>query len=288
MNKIPLLFCGITLSSTMLISVNQKNTYSAMPLASSAIAAATEEGSLTLVANGEDFVRQGFISKDGWEISFDNVYVNIGDASAYSTASSFEPQKGDTKNSIDYQNKVNFLTEAKTTDLAAGDVEAEPIVVKEINVTEGFYNALSWNVSTADANSVIAGKTMVLNGKAVKNGETIDFNLGFNRPTEYICGEFIGDERLGIVTADAPSQVEATFHFDHLFGDRDTPPEDALNQDALGFQPIAELASNGTVNLDDTDLATQLSARDYQKLTEAVSGLGHVGEGHCEVISKEE
>ena len=26
-----------------------------------------------LVANGEDFVRQGFVSKDGWRISFDHV-----------------------------------------------------------------------------------------------------------------------------------------------------------------------------------------------------------------------
>ena len=280
MNKIPLLFCGITLSSTMLISVNQKNT-------NKAIAADTKTGSLILVANGEDFVRQGFISKDGWEISFDHVYVNIADASAYSTASSFEPQKGDTKNSIDYQDKVNFLTEAKTTDLAAGGAEAKPIVVKKVDVAEGFYNALSWNISTADVDSAIAGKTMVLTGKAIKDGKTIDFNLGFNRPTEYICGEFIGDERLGMVAADTPSRVEATFHFDHIFGDRDTPIEDALNQDALGFQPIAELASNGTVDLDDTDLATQLSARDYQKLTEAVSGLGHVGEGHCEVIESE-
>ena len=75
--------------------------------------------------------------------------------------------------------------------------------------------------------------------------------------------------------------------FDRIFGDSDTPPEDALNQDALGFQPIAELASNGTVDLGDSDLADRLSNEDYQKLTEAVSGLGHVGEGHCEAIGNE-
>lgn len=278
MNKISLLFCGISLSSVIFVSASQKNV-------GKTLAAATEMGNLTLVANGEDFVRQGFVSKDGWEISFENVYVNFGDAVAYSSASSFEPQKGDTKNNIDYQNKVDFLTESTTTDLAAGDKEAEPIVVKQVDVASGFYNALSWSVSTANDNSAIAGKTMMLTGKAVKDGETVDFNLSFNRPAEYICGEFIGDERQGIVAADTPGKVEATFHFDHIFGDIDTPPEDALNQDAVGFQPIAELASNGKVDLDDTDLASQLSARDYQKLTEAVSGLGHVGEGHCEVIT---
>ncbi len=274
MNKIPLLFCGIALTSAMLTNVGQKS-------GKETIAATAEEGTLALVANGEDFVRQGFTSKDGWQIDFDNVYVNISDAIAYSTESSFEPQKGDTKTSIDYQDKVSFLDKAQITDLAEGDSEAEAIVVKEINVKPGFYNALSWKISPAASNSEIAGKTMVLTGKAVKDGQTIDFNLGFNQPLEYVCGEFVGDERQGIVTTDNPGTVEATFHFDHIFGDGDTSLEEALNQDALGFQPIAELASNGTINLDDTDLASQLSAQNYQKLTKAVSGLGHVGEGHC-------
>ena len=276
MNKIPLLFCGIVCTSAILTTVSQRDNRQA-------IAQTTKAGSLALVANGEDFVRQGFISKDGWNINFDHVYVNFSDAIAYSTPSSFEPQKGDTKKSIDYQERISFLSDSQTTDLAAGDASAEPILIDEANVTPGFYNALSWKIDAAESDSAIAGKTMVLTGKAVKDGETVDFNLGFNRPIEYVCGEFIGDERQGIVEADRSGQVEATFHFDHIFGDRDTPPEEALNQDALGFQPIAELASNGAVDLDDTDLANQLSASDYQKLTAAVSGLGHVGEGHCVV-----
>ncbi len=280
MKKILFLFCGIALTSTILNNVGHKGDRKML-------AASTEAGTLALVANGEDFVRQGFTSKDGWKINFDNVYINISDAIAYSTPSSFEPQKGDNKNSINYEEKINFLDEAKTTDLAKGDGSAEPVLVNEVGAAEGFYNALSWNINTADADSEIAGKTMVLIGKAVKDGETVNFNLGFNNPTEYICGEFIGDERQGIVAADTPGQVEATFHFDHIFGDGNTPQEDALNQDALGFQPIAELASNGTVDLDDTDLASQLSAQNYQKLTEAIAGLGHVGEGHCEVIRDE-
>ncbi|MCC0177268.1 DUF4382 domain-containing protein [Waterburya agarophytonicola K14] len=274
MNRISLLLCGITLGSVILTSSSHKNSNKIM-------AATTEENTLALVANGEDFVRQGFTSKDGWEINFDRVYVNFSNAVAYSTKSSFEPQKGDTKKSIDYQNKVDFLTEAQTTDLAAGNGEAKPILVSEVEVNTGFYNALSWKLDTAGGDSAIAGKTIALIGKAVKDGQTINFDLGFNNPTEYICGEFVGDERQGIVTADSPGQVEATLHFDHIFGDLDTPPEEALNQDALGFEPIAKLASNGTVNLDDTDLASQLSPKDYQKLTKAIAGLGHVGEGHC-------
>jgi len=279
MNRVSTLFCGITLSSVILTSVIQRNE-------KKTIAAPIKEGNLAFVVNGEDFVRQGFVSKDNWEVNFDHVYINVDDTVAYSTSSSFEPQKGDTKESIDHQDKVSFLDTPKTADLAEGGTDAEPILVSKVNATEGFYNALSWKLITADSQSAISGKTMVLIGKAVKDGETVNFNLGFNNPTEYVCGEFIGDERQGVVAADTPGTVEATFHFDHIFGDANTPIEDALNQDALGFQPIAELASNGTVDLDDMDLASQLSAQNYQKLTEAIAGLGHVGEGHC-VISND-
>ena len=40
---------------------------------------AQETGRLQFVANGEDFVRQGFVSKDGWAIGFDHVYINLAD-----------------------------------------------------------------------------------------------------------------------------------------------------------------------------------------------------------------
>ena len=42
-------------------------------------------GKLQLNANGEDFVRQGFISKDGWSINFDHVYITLADVTACQT-----------------------------------------------------------------------------------------------------------------------------------------------------------------------------------------------------------
>ena len=36
-----------------------------------------EQGTLAFQANGEDFVRQGFVAKDGWTIDFDHVYVTL-------------------------------------------------------------------------------------------------------------------------------------------------------------------------------------------------------------------
>ena len=249
-NRIRVIAYGITLGFLILPSLDGENK-------SKTIAASTDQGTLTLVANGEDFVRQGFVSKDGWQINFDHLYVNLGEAIAYSTESSFEPQKNDTKNSIEYQQKVELLNNGKIVDLAEGEADAEPIVINDATVPAGFYNALAWNLTP------------------------------INQPTEYVCGEFVGDVRQGIVAVDTPGTVEVTFHFDHIFGDQDTPPEDALNQDALGFQPLAALASNNTVKLSDTDLANQLTTEDYQQLTEAIAGLGHVGEGHCVVTNSQ-
>lgn len=279
-NRIRVIAYGITLGFLILPSLDGENK-------SKTIAASTDQGTLTLVANGEDFVRQGFVSKDGWQINFDHLYVNLGEAIAYSTESSFEPQKNDTKNSIEYQQKVELLNNGKIVDLAEGEADAEPIVINDATVPAGFYNALAWNLTPADSNSEISGKTLALIGQATKDGETINFDLSFNQPTEYVCGEFVGDVRQGIVAVDTPGTVEVTFHFDHIFGDQDTPPEDALNQDALGFQPLAALASNNTVKLSDTDLANQLTTEDYQQLTEAIAGLGHVGEGHCVVTNSQ-
>ncbi|MEL6928301.1 MAG: DUF4382 domain-containing protein [Cyanobacteria bacterium J06600_6] len=279
-NKVRIIAYGITLGSIAIASLYGQNT-------PKTIAASTEQGTLSLTANGEDFVREGFVSKDGWSISFDNLYVNVGDAIAYAAQSSFEPEKNDTKNSIEYQHKVALIDQETVTNLAAGEADADPIVVSEIDVQPGFYNALAWDITTAEADSIIAGKTMNLLGQATKDGETIDFDLSFNQPTTYVCGEFVGDQRLGMVEVDTPGTVEMTFHFDHVFGDADTPPEDALNQHALGFQPLANLASNDTVKLDEDDLAAQLSAPNYQRLQEAIAGLGHVGEGHCVVTNSQ-
>lgn len=278
--KLRTIVYGITLGSLALFGFHGRNI-------SPTIAASESEGTLSLVANGEDFVRQGFVSKDGWEINFDHLYVNVGEAIAMATESSFEPQKDDTKESIEYESKAEFLDTAKVADLAEGEADAEPIVVASASVNPGFYNALAWEITTAGADSPIAGKTMNLVGQATKDGETIDFDLSFNQPTAYVCGEFVGDRRQGIVEADTPGTVEMTFHFDHLFGDFDTPPEDALNQDALGFEPLASLASNNTVKLSEEEFANQLAPEDYQSLQNAIVGLGHVGEGHCVVTNSQ-
>ena len=270
MKKIWLLACLISILVGCSSSETKTNTTSNTT--------SNNNGTLSLVANGEDFVRQGFVSKDGWRIDFDAVYITVAKAIAYSSDPPFVPDQG---NTIEAKEKVVLVKEAKTIDLAEGDENAAPILVNSEEAPQGNYNAISWELlPTSDG--VAANKTILLEGMATKNGKTIDFILGFNQPLKYTCGEFVGDQRKGILQANSQAEVEITLHFDHIFGDAETEAEDPLNVKALGFDPIAKLAVNGKVKVDEDMLKQKLKQEDYQKLLKAIAGLGHVGEGHCQ------
>ena len=245
-----------------------------------------DKGTLSLVANGEDFVRQGFVTKDGWTMSFDRLDVNLAKVTAYQMNGAFDPTKteADALDNLKYQSKISLVDTPQVVDLAEGEADAAPILVANAEVNPGFYNAMAWQIDTAGADSSLAGKTMVMQGTATKDSQTVSFNISLNRPIQYLCGEYIGDERKGFVTENSPGELETTLHFDHVFGDGEASPDDAINVGALGFEPLAQLASNGSLIIDDTALSQKLSSENQRKLTKALVGLGHVGEGHCAVM----
>ncbi len=238
----------------------------------------TGTGTLVVRANGEDFVRQGFTTKDGWQIDFEHVYVNLAEVKAYQTDPPYDPSIGEElkpKETID-------VTSAQTVDLAAGDESAEPVLVAELpNVAAGRYNAVSWQMSPA-TDGPAAGYTLVMDGTAQKEGQTVDFVVRSAQELAYTCGEYVGDQRKGILANGAQADLEATFHFDHIFGDGEAPSEDPINTGALGFGPLAALAENGQLDTDLEQLQSSLSAEEYATLETAMQGLAHVGEGHCE------
>ncbi len=250
----------------------------------SAEVAADGSGTLEIRANGEDFVRQGFVSKDGWEIEFDHLYVTLAEVTASQSEPPFEPGKGE----LVAQQQVK-LAEPITVDLAEGDENADPVLVGEVTpAPAGRYNALAWELTPA-TDGPSAGYALMLVGSATKadaaDATPIDFQISLNEPIAFSCGDFVGDARKGILTADETAEVEATFHFDHLFGDGEAPADDDINTGALGFEPIAQLAEDGVVNVNSEQLEQSLSAKDYQTLQAVMPGLGHVGEGHCEVVN---
>ncbi len=216
-------------------------------------------GKLQFYANGEDFVRQGFVSKDGWSITFDHVYITLSDIAAYQTEPPYEPASG-----TDIQPKATVaLDGAYTVDLAEGDENASPLLVAEVSgVAAGHYNALAWKMSKA-ASGPTAGHALVMIGVAEKDGQVVNFNIQIDEECEYQCGEYVGDVRKGIVAEGSTADVQMTFHFDHIFGDGELPLDDELNLGAVGFQPFAD----GQAAADVIDMAEM--------------HLGHVGEGHC-------
>lgn len=238
----------------------------------------SEAGKLSLVANGEDFVRQGFVTKDNWRIDFEHIYVTLAEVKAYQTNPPFD---ADADTQVNSTETLVLLDSPKTIDLAAGDADADPILVTQVEAPPGFYNAIAWKVvptNTADFENA----TIILQGTATKDSQTINFNIAVTQPLEYTCGEFIGDERKGFVQPGAGAELETTFHFDHVFGDGEAGADDPINTGALGFEPLAALATNNQLVIDETTLQSKLSPEDYQTFSKAIANLGHVGEGHCQ------
>ena len=232
-----------------------------------------QTGTLQFYANGEDFIRQGFVSKDGWALTIDHAYITLADITAYQSDPPYDPHQGD-----DIQAAVEgSLPGTQTVDLAEGGEDAPPIFVGEVEETPvGHYNAISWKVVKATEGPA-EDYSLVVVGVAEKEGQTVSFTLRFEEEFKYIGGEFIGEERKGILQEGGTADLEMTFHFDHLFGDAELSPDDALNVDAVGFEMFAALAEAGVVDAE----VTELEAEDYQKVKTILYSLGHVGEGHC-------
>jgi hypothetical protein len=228
-----------------------------------------QTGTLQFRANGEDFARQGFKSKDGWQLTFEHIYLSLADIAAYQTDPPYDAHLGGTP-----QAKITApLDGPRKVDLTMG---APPL--GEVKAPPGHYNAIAWTMRPAEE-----GYSLVMIGTAEKKGAVISFTVQIEQAYRYTCGEYVGEERLGIVQPGQTATQEITFHFDHLFGDGALPLEDSLNTTALGFEPLAALAESGQVEVDLAALQTLLSPADYHKLTEEIlPSLGHTGEGHCQ------
>ena len=243
-----------------------------------ACAPAAEKGALQFNANGEDFVRQGFVSKDGWAITFDHVYITLADITAYQSDPPYDPHAG---SEVQAKIKVN-LDGTHTVDLAEGGEDAPPILMGEVKgAAVGHYNAIHWKMVRATSGPA-SGYSLVIVGQAEKEGQTVNFTIEIEQEYEYTCGEYVGDERKGILQKDGTADLEMTFHFDHIFGDAETPLDDELNVGAPGFEPFAGIVGGaGGLRVDLSGLQAELSAGDYRMLVDILPTLGHVGEGHC-------
>ncbi|MBD2652098.1 hypothetical protein H6G45_01055 [Synechocystis sp. FACHB-383] len=235
------------------------------------------QGTLIVRANGEERAREGLTTKDGWFLDFSHVYVSLAEINAYQIEPAFDASTDaplpDTAVAI-------AIPGSTVVDLAAAGKDAETVLVGETPAPAGKFNALSWQMPLAAAGPT-QGYSILLEGTATKNGRTIPFRLGVKEQLGFICGDFVGDERKGILTAGGKADLEATFHLDHLFGEGKEPADSDINLSAFGFAPLAALAQEKGIEINSEDLQAQLGEADYQTFLQVLANLGHVGEGHC-------
>ena len=248
-----------------------------LALVGALLAGCAGKGALEFTANGEDFVRQGFVSRDGWQIEFEHVYITLSDIAGYQSEPAYDPHAG---GEIQADTKV-AMPGTRTLDLAEGGPDADPISLGAMaDAPAGHYNAIEFTMTPAESGPA-AGYSLVIVGAGEKDGQTVNFTIRI--PTEYTyrCGEYVGDARKGFLEADTSTDLEMTFHFDHIFGDAETPMDDDLNVGAPGFAPFAALANGGALDIDMAGLKANMPAEDYRMLEEILPTMGHVGEGHC-------
>ncbi len=239
-------------------------------------ASVVETGTLSFVADGEEHAREGTTSKEGWEITFEHAYVTLTGITAYQTDPPYDVDADAWD--IDPLHSVT-LPDEFTVDLAAP--ASDPASVGEVgDAVAGHYNALAWDLVRASSGPA-EGLSMLFVGTAERDGERVDFTLRFDREVTYLGGEYIGDVRKGILEAGSEAEMEMTFHFDHFFGRDDKDADDPMNIDALGFDPLAALATDGVLDVSMSDLEELLPAEEYAKLEAILVHFGHVGEGHC-------
>lgn len=221
-------------------------------------AALAETGDLTLFADGEDLATEGFVepelTKDGWELRFDSILVTLANVTAHQTEPPYDAETGA---AIEATVSVSLVEGPVTVDLLATG-ESGLVEVATVEAPAGFYNALAWDLVPGEG-----GASMVFVGTATRDGEKVDFRLVTTDAVRHLCGEYVGDERRGILAADGEAALDATVHLDHLFGRADRPADGVMNTDAIGFDPFA---AGGEHSFSLVDLH-----------------IGHVGEGHCHV-----
>lgn len=226
-------------------------------------------GTIVFAVNGEDFVRQGFVDKQGWNISFDKLYINIANPVAYTPHGEMH---------------VAALTGEHWIDLAHGDENANPIVVGKLeNIKTGNYQSLKFKIKRVQSGEH-KGFTIVMIGNASKDGKTVPFTIKLDEEMDCDGKEgFVGDEIKGMLKPGGSTTVEMTFHFDHIFGDKEASEDDHINTGSVGFDFFNRFSKDEKVTVAQSEMK---SVQGYDTLVKAIRTLGHLGEGHCDVSNQ--
>jgi hypothetical protein len=222
-------------------------------------------GSIVFTANGEDFVRRGFVDRQGWHITFENLFVNIVEPTAY----------------VPDGDRQAVLHGSHWIDLAEGGPDAEPIAIDTVeDVPPANYQSLRFSLRRASGGP-FAGSTIVMIGTAERDDVEVPFSISLDEEMVFDGREgYVGEELKGLLQPGSATEVEMTFHFDHVFGDKEAGKADHINAGSVGFDFFNAFAEGGVVDVRQGQLK---GAEGYDTLVRALWTLGHLGEGHCGV-----
>ncbi len=233
-------------------------------LAFAVFASGCGSGSLNFTANGESFVTEGFTSRDGWDISFSSVVINIYNPTAYHPSGTPKPAA---------------LEGEYQVDLAEG-TPSSPAVSAGLRsaLPPGNYQSLKFGIKRISSGKY-SGSSIILRGVARQNKQVIPFLIRLDEEL-FFNGEegYVGDSVKGIVRNGEVEEIEMTFHIDHIFGDASAPRNSHVNTGSPGFSLFYDYLGEGKIEVTQAQLRNHPS---YDKLLSALKNLGHLGEGHC-------
>ena len=280
-----------------------------------------EYGTIEFHANGEGFVADGFISEDGWAISFDNVYVSIASPTAYQIVQNEEIKKrhaGHPHSNIpegsahatlegNYfldlkRNTGSIFTIGSVTNRPVGNYNYLNFSIKNISAGNEYTSLLN-SGDTTDP-SEYTGYSLIMIGDAqhIDTGTEINFTIKIAQEINFSnCGPLLDLDEDGIadgvLASGATASTQLTFHFDHIFGDYEEGTgsypvdEEIMSYWGVGFNyfmNVAGLANDGgtyTMNITQEDMKSAannaLMNALYFQFTETMKTVGHAGEAHC-------
>jgi hypothetical protein len=230
-------------------------------LGASACSAEQGEGTLRVVAYGEDFIEAGIPADafvDGWAVTFTRFEIALAEVSAAGVSGGGEQ-------------RVDVTTPT------GGDGR----LVTELAVPSGTVGELAYAIAPDGS-----GSSIVVEGTATRETQTVSFAWTFATDTLYSPCHTEAE-----VPADGEATATITIHGDHLFYD------DLVSADPfVAFDLVASADTDGDGAVTEAELRAvdinmleryQVGDHDVEDLwsfiEQLTTTLGHIdGEGHCE------
>lgn len=242
----------------------------------------TQSNEMAVEVWGETFIESGIPEDkfaDGWAITFDRFLINLADISV--------AMDGEEAAISDTSTKIWDLTKTGPHQILSEEIPVGEYTHSAYRISPATDKSETGNAEDDDVDEMISGGYSVLiEGSATKDDETMTFSWGFETDTVYDPCNSIGH-----LTADEKGTVQITIHGDHLFYDDAVSEEPSLrfedialaDEDDDGEVTLDELAAYETTPLDHYGVGSFDidNMKDY--IAHMTSTLGHIdGEEHCE------